>query len=168
MDNISQPLRMHSLRLIGNCCADTGESLTHHTNGRPIATSISTDVSSDENRDRVLASNGLNTLGNQLSDDSVLPFTISVLYNVLVDHETAQLAASNAGLSAHLVNLISGPRLAHCQNVLGMVGMILEILVAHRTSHHLTPPSVYSANTSQKLRPTTHNQTPPSCCSISP
>jgi hypothetical protein len=24
MDNVSQPLRMHSLRLIGNCCADTG------------------------------------------------------------------------------------------------------------------------------------------------
>jgi hypothetical protein len=96
-----------------------------------------THASLDENRDRVLASNGLTTLQNQLSDDGVLPFTISVLYNVLVDHEPAQLAASNAGLSAHLVNLISGPRVAHCQNVLGMVGMILEILVAHRESCQL-------------------------------
>ncbi|KAH6692295.1 GTP binding protein [Plectosphaerella plurivora] len=120
MDNVSQPLRMHSLRLIGNCCADT-----------------------DENRDRVLASNGLTTLRNQLSDDGVLPFTISVLYNVLVDHEPAQLAASNLGLTAQLVTLISGPRVAHCQNVLGMVGMILEILVAHQieadNAHPNTP-----------------------------
>ena len=127
MDNISQPLKTHSLRLVGNCCADTSESLvqSHYTlclGGAHILP--------DENRDRVIGSNGMTTLINQLGDDGILPFTVSVLYNVMVDHDGAQAAASQAGLSQRLVELVSGPRLAQCLNILGMIGMILEILVS--------------------------------------
>lgn len=76
----------------------------------------------------------MTTLISQLADDSVLPFVVSVLYNVMVDHEAAQAAASNAGLSLQLVELISGPRMGQCLNILGMIGMILEILVAQGMS----------------------------------
>jgi len=128
MDNISQPLKTHSLRLVGNCCADTSEFAI------PVAGPLEAHPSPDENRDRVIGSNGMTTLIRQLADDNVLPFVVSVLYNVMVDHEAAQAAASDAGLSLQLVELVSGPRLSQCLNILGMIGMILEILVAQGMS----------------------------------
>lgn len=62
-DGLSQGLKVHSLRLIGNSCADT-----------------------DENRGRLVADNRLNSVIRQLSDDSLIPFTIPVLYNIMVDY----------------------------------------------------------------------------------
>lgn len=62
-DGPSQGLKVHSLRLIGNSCADT-----------------------DENRGRLVADNRLNSVIRQLSDESLIPFTIPVLYNIMVDY----------------------------------------------------------------------------------
>lgn len=58
-------LRSHALRLIGNSCADT-----------------------DENRARVVESGRIHAIIDLLGDDSLLPFVIPVLYNVLVDYGT--------------------------------------------------------------------------------
>ncbi|KAM0508890.1 hypothetical protein ACHAP9_006779 [Verticillium nonalfalfae] len=108
VDTIRQSLKLQILRLAGNCCADA-----------------------DENRARVVSSNHMPALLAQLEDDSLLPFAIQVIHNVMMDYESTQLAASNAGLSAKLVDLLASPRFAHCQHLLGMIGTIFEMLVGH-------------------------------------
>ncbi|PNH57046.1 hypothetical protein VD0003_g746 [Verticillium dahliae] len=105
VDTIRQSLKLQILRLAGNCCADA-----------------------DENRARVVSSNHMPALLAQLEDDSLLPFAIQVIHNVMMDYESTQLAALNAGLSAKLVDLLASPRFAHCQHLLGMIGTIFEML----------------------------------------
>ena len=61
-DGLSKGLQVHSLRLAGNSCADT-----------------------DENRARVVQDNRLESVTRHLQDESLIPFTIPVLYNILVD-----------------------------------------------------------------------------------
>lgn len=58
-----QKLQIHSLRLIGNSCADT-----------------------DENRARVVQGNRLQSLIRCLQDESLIPLAIPVLFNILVDY----------------------------------------------------------------------------------
>ncbi|PNH48301.1 hypothetical protein VD0004_g206 [Verticillium dahliae] len=87
VDTIRQSLKLQILRLAGNCCADA-----------------------DENRARVVSSNHMPALLAQLEDDSLLPFAIQVIHNVMMDYESTQLAALNAGLSAKLVDLLASPR----------------------------------------------------------
>ncbi|KAM0278271.1 hypothetical protein ACHAQH_005284 [Verticillium albo-atrum] len=117
VDTIRQSLRLQILRLAGNCCADA-----------------------DENRARVVSSNHMPALLAQLEDDSLLPFAIQVIHNVMMDYESTQLAASNAGLSARLVDLLAGPRFAHCQHLLGMIGTIFEMLVTHQSEAIIANP----------------------------
>lgn len=62
-DRLGQGLKVHALRLVGNSCADT-----------------------DENRARVVAGNLLASVTRQLADDTLIPFTVPVLYNILVDY----------------------------------------------------------------------------------
>ncbi|KAL2759960.1 hypothetical protein ACRALDRAFT_1054121 [Sodiomyces alcalophilus JCM 7366] len=109
LNPIRHPLKLHALRVVGNACADT-----------------------DENRARVVESDRLPSLVSQLADSEVLPFVVQVLHNLIIDHEPAQLAASQAGLSAQLVGILSGPRLAECYTLIGTIGTILELLVAQQ------------------------------------
>ena len=63
VDDLRQGLYVHTLRLIGNSCADT-----------------------DENRARVVQGDNLPTIIRLLRDMSLIPFTIPVLFNILVDY----------------------------------------------------------------------------------
>lgn len=63
LDGLKQGLQIHILRLVGNSCADT-----------------------DENRARVIQGNHLGTIISLLEQESLIPFTIPVLFNILVDY----------------------------------------------------------------------------------
>lgn len=56
-------LQLHTLRFIGNSCADE-----------------------DENRARVVDGNHLSSLVRLLADETLIPFTVPVIYNILVDY----------------------------------------------------------------------------------
>lgn len=56
-------VKVHALRIIGNSCADT-----------------------DENRARVVEGKYIISIINHLQDESLVPYLIPVLYNVLVDY----------------------------------------------------------------------------------
>lgn len=62
-DGISNKLKIQSLRIVGNACADT-----------------------NKNRALMVEGNRLEAVIRQLSDESVVQFTIPVLYNVMVDY----------------------------------------------------------------------------------
>ncbi|EFX02326.1 GTP-binding protein [Grosmannia clavigera kw1407] len=79
-------LKMHTLRLIGNSCADE-----------------------DSNRARVVAGNHLHQLVPLLFDDTLLAFAIPVMFNICVDYEPAQVQASQAGISHALLDILSEP-----------------------------------------------------------
>lgn len=63
LEPLRQALQLHTLRFIGNSCADE-----------------------DENRARVLEGNHLPSLVRLLADETLIPFTVPVLYNILVDY----------------------------------------------------------------------------------
>ncbi|KAL7962194.1 hypothetical protein V8C34DRAFT_271059 [Trichoderma compactum] len=104
---LEQGLKIHILRLVGNSCADT-----------------------DENRARVIQGNHLVTVINHLQDESLIPFTIPVLFNILVDYEPAQLAASQANLNQRLIDLLSSPTLANFIVFVPYFCKILALLVS--------------------------------------
>lgn len=62
-DDISNMLKVHSLRIVGNACADT-----------------------NKNRALLVEEKRLEAVVKQLSDESVVQYTIPVLYNVMVDY----------------------------------------------------------------------------------
>ncbi|KAL7938777.1 hypothetical protein V8C35DRAFT_289164 [Trichoderma chlorosporum] len=106
-NDLKQGLKIHILRLVGNSCADT-----------------------DENRARLLQGNHLVTVISQLQDESLIPFTIPVLFNILVDYEPAQLAASQANLNQRLIDLLSSPTLANFIVFVPYFCKILALLVS--------------------------------------
>lgn len=63
IDGLRTTLYVHALRMVGNSCADT-----------------------DENRARVVEDNLLAAVIRRLQDENLIPFTIPVLYNILVDY----------------------------------------------------------------------------------
>lgn len=68
-DNLREGLQIHALRLTGNSCADT-----------------------DQNRARVVTEDRLSYVSRHLQNESLLLFTVPVLYNVMVDYgESAPL-----------------------------------------------------------------------------
>lgn len=64
-DDISNKLKIHSLRIVGNSCADI-----------------------NKNRALMVENGRLEAVIRQLRDESVVQFTIPVLYNVMVDYGT--------------------------------------------------------------------------------
>ncbi|EHK23602.1 uncharacterized protein TRIVIDRAFT_63969 [Trichoderma virens Gv29-8] len=106
-NGLKQGLKIHILRLVGNSCADT-----------------------DENRARVIQGNHLVTVINHLQDESLIPFSIPVLFNILVDYEPAQLAASQANLNQRLIDLLSAPSLANYIVFVPYFCKILALLVS--------------------------------------
>ncbi|KAG5937781.1 hypothetical protein E4U59_004182 [Claviceps monticola] len=88
--HLRQKLHIHALRLIGNACADT-----------------------NENRARLVEQSRLLSVTKHVADESLLPFNIPVLYNILVDYEPAQTLASKSGLSKQLLGLLLLPNIFH-------------------------------------------------------
>ncbi|KAK1839145.1 GTP binding protein, partial [Colletotrichum chrysophilum] len=130
--NLRPALKKHTLRIIGNSCADT-----------------------DENRARVISSGALPAIIGLLNDDDVLPFTISVLYNILVDYEPAQQAASAANLTLSIVNLLTSPRLSQAQSLLSLIAKLVALLATHESEATLAPPQTPSLLLTLALTPTT-------------
>ncbi len=80
----------HTLRIIGNSCADTGRipsSLIYNIN-QEIMLRLMT--STDQNRQRVVAAECLPKIVKLLRDDSILPIVIAVLFNSCVDYGEAR------------------------------------------------------------------------------
>ena len=84
----------------------------------------------DENRARVVAGNYIPIVMSYLSDPDMVPFAVPVLYNIMVDYEPAQLQACNAGLSAQLLNLLSGPQLPNTQAFINIICKIFGLLIS--------------------------------------
>ena len=82
MDGISQPLKIHALRLIGNTCADTGSWLSPWDIVYVVLTVP------DENRGRLVNAGRLPSIISNLDDPEILPYALPVLYNVLTDFGT--------------------------------------------------------------------------------
>ncbi|KAI1104991.1 ARM repeat-containing protein [Jackrogersella minutella] len=87
-DELDPDLIGYALRIIGNSCADQ-----------------------DENRQRVVDSGSLPQLVRLLTHESLLQFAIPVLFNICVDYEPAQAAASKAGLSKYIIDFLTNPQL---------------------------------------------------------
>ncbi|PBP17238.1 GTP binding protein, partial [Diplocarpon rosae] len=111
-------LKIHVLRLIGNCCADT-----------------------DENRSRVVASNHMRSIVLQLQDVSLIAFAIPVLYNICIDYEPSQRQASESLLTKELVELISSPRFNNSRQFLGYMCKMLDLMAAQASDPELAPES---------------------------
>lgn len=121
----SHNLKVQSLRIVGNSCADT-----------------------DENRARVVDNDKLAILIKQLKDESLLPYAIPVLFNTLVDYgkyrdskkisaqeidfnlEPAQLLASKSKLNIELTALLTSPNLPNYADTVPYICKILALLVA--------------------------------------
>lgn len=76
-----------------------------------------------------------------LHDDTLLPFVIPVLYNVLVDYEPVQLQACEAGLSQRLMEILGGPRLEACRLYVNLICKILELLITQEPEVRNGPPA---------------------------
>ncbi|CAK7266535.1 hypothetical protein SEPCBS119000_002078 [Sporothrix epigloea] len=120
VDGLRQSLKVNTLRLIGNSCADEAP---------------------DDNRARVVAGNHLGRIVFMLGDDSVLAYVIPVLYNICVDYEPAQLHASTAHLSRALISIVFGPRLVQCRAFLGIVGKIFALLLSQELELSMADPA---------------------------
>ncbi|KND86945.1 hypothetical protein TOPH_08426 [Tolypocladium ophioglossoides CBS 100239] len=120
-DGLSQGLQVQSLRLVGNSCADT-----------------------DKNRALVVQDNRLASVTRHLQNESLLPFTIPVLYNILVDFEPAQLLASQSRLSSKLVALLSSPSLSKYDAFVPYVCKILALLISQEGEASVADPSTVS------------------------
>ncbi|KAH6707768.1 armadillo-type protein [Leptodontidium sp. MPI-SDFR-AT-0119] len=111
-------LKIHVLRLIGNSCADT-----------------------DENRERVVASNYLSSVVLQLQDVTLIAFVIPVLYNICIDYEPAQKQASESFLTRELIDLISSPGFNDSRAFLGYACKLLDLMVAQASDKEHAPES---------------------------
>ncbi|KAK2599775.1 hypothetical protein N8I77_011501 [Diaporthe amygdali] len=107
-----------------------------------------------ENRARVVEGGHINAIIDLLQHDSLLPYVVTVLYNVLVDYEPVQLQACEAGLSQRLTDLLSGPRLETSRPLIGLICKILALLIAQepevRTGSPTTPQVLLNLATSQE------------------
>ncbi|KAK7991601.1 armadillo-type fold domain-containing protein, partial [Apiospora saccharicola] len=117
-DGLRQALAMHTLRIIGNCCADT-----------------------DVNRERLVTANCMPRLVNLLNTDSLLPLIIPVLFNIIVDYEPTQAAAYKAGLNPELVSLLSGQRLIVAASHMGLICKLLGLIAGQDAEANLVHPA---------------------------
>ncbi|KFA67619.1 hypothetical protein S40285_04938 [Stachybotrys chlorohalonatus IBT 40285] len=137
MGGMRQGLHIHALRIIGNSCADT-----------------------DENRARVVEGDFLAPIIRDLDMESLIPFSIPVLFNILVDYgeqqlrlqgcrkrranmcaEPAQRLASQSRLSHKLTLLLSSPRISEYSPFINYFCKILALLVAQEGEVELAHPS---------------------------
>ncbi|KAH7019505.1 armadillo-type protein [Ilyonectria destructans] len=105
-EGVSHGVKVHTLRIVGNSCADT-----------------------DENRARVVDGNHLASIMRQLQDEDLIPYAIPVLFNILVDYEPAQKLASQSGLNNHLISLLASPNLPRYAPLITYFCKILALLI---------------------------------------
>ncbi|CAK7237403.1 hypothetical protein SBRCBS47491_009965 [Sporothrix bragantina] len=107
VDGLRQSLKIHTLRLIGNSCADE-----------------------DDNRARVVAGNHLGRIVSLLGDDSTLAFVIPVLYNICVDYEP-ELVLADPATPAYLLQLATNP-----ENILDIeeFSVLVSVSLAYLTN----------------------------------
>ncbi|KAI9673470.1 MAG: hypothetical protein M1817_002932 [Caeruleum heppii] len=104
----SQHLILHTLRLLGNACAET-----------------------DTNRARVVQADSLTHIVRQLKDPSLYSIAVPVLYNICVDYEPAQEQAARLGLVRELLDLTARESLddgTH-EELLSYLSRLVEIIV---------------------------------------
>ncbi|KAI1408696.1 ARM repeat-containing protein [Hypoxylon sp. FL1857] len=117
-DELDQGLIAYALRIVGNSCADQ-----------------------DENRQRVVDSGCLPQLVKLLGHDSLLQLAIPVLFNICVDYEPAQAAASKSRLSYYLVELITDPGLREKASVyINIVYKLFDIAATQEFEPDLLDP----------------------------
>ncbi|KAI0894529.1 ARM repeat-containing protein [Annulohypoxylon nitens] len=87
-DDLDPDLTSYALRIIGNTCADQ-----------------------DENRQLVVDSGHIPDLVKLLTHDTLLQFAVPVLYNICVDYEPAQIAASKANATKYIIDFLTNPQL---------------------------------------------------------
>ncbi|KAI9900510.1 hypothetical protein N3K66_004772 [Trichothecium roseum] len=107
VEDLDQGLYLHALRLVGNSCADT-----------------------DENRARMVENDRMQAVVRRMSDESLVPVCIPVLYNSIVDYEPAQLYASQIQLSKSLVELLSKPSITEYAPIVNYFCKILALLIS--------------------------------------
>ncbi|KAF4989825.1 hypothetical protein FDECE_14577 [Fusarium decemcellulare] len=113
----SQDTKVGALRIIGNSCADT-----------------------DENRARVVEGKYLVSIINHLQDESLIPYLIPVLYNILVDYEPAQLLASQSRLSSHLISLLGSDKIGNFPHLIDYFCRILALVVTQNGEPEVADP----------------------------
>ncbi|KAI0173040.1 ARM repeat-containing protein [Hypoxylon sp. FL1284] len=107
----------HSLRVIGNTCADQ-----------------------DENRQRVVDSSCLPQLVEMLANDTLARVVVPVLFNVCVDYEPAQESAYKAGLVTYLVDILRRPPLRdEVSPYIAIVYKLLGLVAAQEYKPDLVP-----------------------------
>ncbi|KAF0637025.1 hypothetical protein FPSE5266_09472 [Fusarium pseudograminearum] len=104
----SHGVKVQALRVTGNSCADT-----------------------EANRARVVEGKYIVSFIKHLRDNSLVPYLIPVLYNVLVDYEPAQILASQSRLSSHLIALLQSPNLFEYSPLVTYFCKILALLITH-------------------------------------
>ncbi|KAI1637714.1 armadillo-type protein [Biscogniauxia mediterranea] len=117
-DGLPSQLAIHTLRVIGNSCADK-----------------------DENRERVVSSGCLPKIVARLDDDSLLAIAIPVLFNICVDYEPAQKALYEAGINPALVKIISGPQLENASSVTSIICRLLILVAPQEPEEGLVDPA---------------------------
>ncbi|KAH8649019.1 armadillo-type protein [Xylariales sp. PMI_506] len=120
-DDLKSTTILQALRIVGNSCADT-----------------------DENRERVINSDSLPRIIKLLGNDNVIIFVTSVLFNVCVDYEPAQVAAYKANLNPELINIISGPRLSAAEPAMSIICKLLALVAGQEPEANLVHPATPS------------------------
>lgn len=103
----------------------------------------------------------INAIIDLLRHDALLPYVVTVLYNVSVDYgeqlspvcrwdakapmltnppEPVQLKASEAGLSQRLIDLLRGPRLATSRPLIGLICKVLALLITQEPEARIGSP----------------------------
>ncbi|KAK2602017.1 hypothetical protein QQS21_004443 [Conoideocrella luteorostrata] len=119
--DLRQKLHVHALRLIGNSCADT-----------------------DKNRARLVEDDRLLSITKHVPNESLIPFNVPVIYNVLVDYEPAQSLASRSGLSRQLVGLLSLPSISKYAAFVPYICKTLGLLVSQEGEAAVADPATVS------------------------
>lgn len=129
----------------------------------------------DENRARIVEGGHINAIIDLLRHESLLPYVVTVLYNVSVDYgkqlspvyrwdakapmlttppEPVQLQASEAGLSQRLIDLLEGPRLETSRPLIGLICKVLALLITQEPEARIgsseTPRVLLSIATDQE------------------
>lgn len=115
----------------------------------------------DENRARIVEGGHIGAIVDLLRHDSLLPYVVTVLYNVSVDYgeqlppvyhwdakapmlttppEPVQLQASEAGLSQRLIELLGGPRLETSRPLIGLICKVLTLLITQEPEARIGSP----------------------------
>ena len=84
--------------------------------------------SEDENRARVVAKDSIKSIIALLKDQTLVPFSIPVLFNICFDYAPAQKQASEFGLSTALIELASSPNFEEYMPFLGYACRLLGMI----------------------------------------